>query len=143
MSDDVKDSHSDRQTGQLARDHHDLFFPVWSGAEAQQSVRVSGGISLHPPHPHPLRSSTTNTYLKVWPAVHPLTYRGSSRGLSHSNYHRRRQKHQGFHKCCNRLLVTQRLWLFMETMAEGGLSLCRFTRFLVDVTPTISWIGSI
>lgn len=59
MSDDVKDSdsdrQSDRQTGQLARDHHDLFFPVWSGAEAQQSVRASGGISLQPtptpPHP--------------------------------------------------------------------------------------------
>lgn len=48
LVDDVKDSHSDRQTGQLARDYSDLFFPVWSGAEAQQSVRV---ISLHPSHP--------------------------------------------------------------------------------------------
>lgn len=35
---DMSLSQSDRQTGQLARDHHDLFFPVWSGARTQQSV---------------------------------------------------------------------------------------------------------
>lgn len=50
---------TDRQTGHLARDHHDLFLPVWSGAGTLQSVRVSGGISLHPSHLPPIFPTLT------------------------------------------------------------------------------------
>lgn len=51
------------QTAELSRDEHDLFSPVWSGVWSQQSVRVSGQISLHSPPFHLLHLPSTSSPL--------------------------------------------------------------------------------